>query len=328
MGLLQKSKVLAMPAILRAESGVVLDVSARFTRSAREVTRLLDNHAQARSQKDYARLGDITTKLLKASSLVTIKPSFRDSQLVQQLVDNPLEVHKLDSVKAFQKLRLSDGLHKDCQSLVVQSSKGKTVLAPIFRVKVALPTQDGQINPWDIPSGVDVLKNETPRAISDNDNAEALISVSAIYPKTAPHLIGALDDDYPKITVSPMRMFTGANNRAELLANNSDEQIRAMVVDHLSRRTDPVIKLHMGNGAYLGWVHINRNAPLDSQEWIEAGFVYNSPMAETIKDSFQDAGGHISASGALLEQCSSAVRLAASRIDTPIIARTSVPAVQ
>lgn len=42
----------------------------------------------------------------------------------------------------------------------------------------------------------------------------------------------------------------------------------------------------MGNGAYLGWIHINRDAPPESEDFITVNYVYNRNALSKIKNAF------------------------------------------
>ena len=70
------------------------------------------------------------------------------------------------------------------------------------------------------------------------------------------------------------------------MLRSSDNKIREKVLDYLKECKDPVQKFHMGNGAYLGWIHVNREAPENSPDWITVNYVYNRSKLDTFRKTF------------------------------------------
>ena len=291
--------LLAAPAVLLTAGRAripVEDITPRLTRSAREMTRLLDAQQSATDAGDMKASKELIDKITdpKRRKLITVEPTASNRRLIQQLVDNDLEPHQLSSVAEFMAMRLGrDGYHKDCKASVVQSSRGRKILAPIFRYKAVVPTDArGHIHPSNLPGKIDKLISELPRPETGRENLHAFTSVSSIMPGFAPKLIR---EDVPTVTpqgvatvtTSPMHRFTSTFER-EAVLKGSDDAVRAQVIDYLSDLKDPVAKLHMYKGqAVLGWVHVNRDAPEGSPNWVSANFIYHRKVSSSVRSNWQ-----------------------------------------
>lgn len=336
-------RVLAIPAIIvgdrlrETRSRIPVEgITPRLTRSAREVTRMLEAQQQATAEKDFKTSKGLIKKLNARRKLITITSSASDMRLAEQLVSNDMEPHPFSSVEECQKYRLSsgEGYHKDCQATIAQSSKGRIILAPIFRVQVCLNTDEkGFVHPSDLPGNIDELLFEKPHPLTSEESGIGYISVSSKVPGTAPTLIKeelpkVTPAGFPEFTVSPMHGFTKAFDRASFKGWSS-EAMRAKVIGYLTENNDPVIGFHMKKmGAYLGWVHDLRDQVDDlSKNWISANLIYNRKQLQVAQTNWKNWSA-LTLSNALHEDLEFGKSVRYGRCSAPIVARKAAPALQ
>jgi len=149
----------------------------------------------------------------------------------------------------------------------------------------------------------DVLEGDTNKAMSQPAQAmpkEHLTtifwSICSYYSGAGPEIIKR--ESVPsnsmvfKSTASPSRQpnpniqgFTEIYARDEIL-KLSDEEIRSRVMAHQLTKPDDVRDFHLGEGASIGHIQINRDAPQGSREWITINYFYESEHVTQNRHNF------------------------------------------
>jgi len=228
----------------------------------------------------------LSQQVLAVRRLIQVMPDAAPS-LLRQLIENE-KVHLLkaedeaitdDHIRHLIDYRLGDETgNKDCQALIVPTKQGPRILGGIFRYHATIPEEGGMIDVRHLPGNVDAIKSAPVEELTGKENVTGYWTISSGWDGSGPVLVSDLSKVTPagrlETTISPIRGFTSRHNRDELLAH-SDDDIRAMVVDYLINEKDLVRNFHMGNGAYLAWIHVNRDVPPESEDWIMVNYLYN-----------------------------------------------------
>ena len=263
-----------------------------------------DNFKQALKAKKTGTISDDEFNDLKNASLELGKQVLAISKLLQitansgdhlidPLVKNEL-VHPADK-EEMKKRRLGNKKsNKDCQALIIETENGPLILAQIFRVQMEVPSTKGKAHLKDIPSNVDNVKEMPLQKRTGKENFVGYYTVSKVFTGASAELISRLDQVKPKhvheTTISPIRAFLETQSREELLKLN-DNEIKQKALSYLLEKTDLVEKFHLKNGAYIGDININRDAPAGSEDWITVNYIYDREKIETNKEHYDKGKG-------------------------------------
>jgi hypothetical protein len=230
-------------------------------------------------------------KVLEHRRLIHIQPTTWESHLHRQILKHE-KVHPLKNQRNLVLTRFGmEGMNKDCQAIIVDSRRGRFILANIFRFHVAVPEVKGLIDVRMLPGNVDDVKASPITQLQGDENVTMFYSISSVLPGAGRQLIFDLPkDDKLKVTLSPVRGFTSKHDRSSLLLK-SDDEIRLGVLKYLQNKNDGVRNFHVGNGAYLAWIHINRDAPKDSEDWITVNYLYDATLLQENKTMFNRGKG-------------------------------------
>lgn len=255
---------------------------------------------------------DLAHEVLKMSELIRINPDSDEAlrrhllktENVHPIVEKgqSVEPHHLETLNQY---RLGGaGSNKDCQALVIQTEKGPQILAQIFRYHAHVEEEEGGIKYANLPGFVENVKSSAVTALTGKENFVGYWTISSGLLDSGPVLVQKLAEVLPQGTIegtiSPVRDFTLVEkdkNAPHYHADNlgfrdsmtkfaADDDIRRAVMEHLVKGKDSVRDFHLGNGAYIGWIHINRDAPEGSPDWITVNYIYDRNMLEANKAQF------------------------------------------
>lgn len=267
----------------RAEAAAAKFKEARLNR---EESGLTDRQFKA-LENASARLA---FQVLRVSKLMQITPEHGEDVL-NQVIEKE-NVHRVANSSELLTHRLGmEGMNKDCQALVVETEDGLKVLAQIFRFHAQIPTEEGnKVRYENLIGDVDLVKASGISQLTGLENLTAYWTISSKWfgsgPELVKRLIQAMPIGHNEMTISPVRAFTDKQSR-ELLMQLSDDEIREHVLNHLNSDTrDDVRDFHLGNGAYVGWIHVNRNAPEGSRDWITVNYIYDRKRLRQNKRQF------------------------------------------
>lgn len=226
----------------------------------------------------------LAEEILTVSNLIQVNPEYGDA-LYDQIIANE-KVHPIEDHSDLLTHRLGmAGANKDCQALVVETTEGLKILAQIFRYHVHVPVNEGVISPRDLPGDVDKLKTSDIAHLQGDENLTGYWTVSSAWPGSGAALIARLPQNRSETTISPVRGFTSGYVRNEIFGK-SDDDLRYEVMRYLDKGEDPIMKFHLGNGAYIGWIHINHDAPKESKDWVTINYIYDRELLEQNKSAF------------------------------------------
>lgn len=139
-----------------------------------------------------------------------------------------------------------------------------------------------------LPGNIEDIVRKPAEQLTGHENVTGYWTISSSWPKTGELLVEKLADVLPEghieHTISPIRDFYKIVNRDEVLAMPEDE-IRLKVLDYLMNRPDGVKEFHLGNGAYVGWIHVN---PTYKKDWIIVNYMYDRTKLAQNKSVFKD----------------------------------------
>ncbi|MCI5061166.1 MAG: hypothetical protein MRY79_08900 [Alphaproteobacteria bacterium] len=239
------------------------------------------------------QVDEFSASVLEARSLVHIQPSEEFTDLHQQLMENE-KVHPVADLKDLRETRLGgEGQNKDCQAFLVDPLNGPKVLTGIYRYHSQVRERHGRIWAQDLPGDVDDIKSSALKPLTGNESVTGYYSISSKWPGSGPVLIGELGSVTPEMrfetTISPARDFYKAVNMEELL-HLSDQDIRAEVLKYLIEDSDGVRNFHLGNGACVGWIHVNRDSKTDP---IIINYIYKRDLLDDNQKEFDRGKGKI-----------------------------------
>lgn len=260
------------------------------------------------SREDLNRVSDaardLAHEVLRMSEIIRISPDADEklrrhiltSENVHQIVEKGAAVEP-QHLEALNEYRLgAEGMNKDCQALVIQTEKGPQILAQIFRYHAHVAQEGGGIKYRNLPGFVDDVKSTPVTALTGRENFVGYWTISSGLLDSGPVLVQKLGEVLPQgaieSTISPVRDFTvvekdktNPNYQTENLGFRdsmtkfaSDDDVRRAVMVHLVQGKDSVRDFHLGNGAYIGWVHVNRDAPEGSPDWVTVNYIYDRNM--------------------------------------------------
>ena len=251
-------------------------------------------------------------EVLKVSKFLRVTPDDQMADLHAQIVANEL-VHQA-SLDVFKETRFAPaGTDKDCHVLFAEGRKRqRIVLGQIFTRHVTLPLEkDGMIDLTKLEafSNVEISRNERPEILKGTENCTLFYSVTAkkrssredetkFFFGAGREVITQLSQSSLaksfKTTTSPVRGFTQKVDREDVLSLEQDE-LRFKVLEYLSNMRDPVMKTHLGNGAYIGWINIY---PENEVDFVVINYVYgDDQMKKQNRTDFKN--GYLPISGAL-----------------------------
>ncbi len=306
-------------------------------------------HLTAYQIADVSRaIADLQSAEVKTEDIKTLRATVREaSQLLRVLPSMPSiytqifnneAVHKVPDIRELIERRLGDEtMDKDCQALVVETDQGPLVLAGIHRVHARVPERDnGLVDVRELPGNVDMIKSSPLRPLNGSENLVGYWTISQGHysPKQSiqgfsGELVRALADVTPpghfETTISPVRDCTKRWNREGVFVSFSDNTIRSHVAGYLANPNsrDPVMAFHLSNGAYIGWININRKS---EQDWITINYVYERHMVEANKEIYARGSGKIPVSAPLQQFFPADDRGRAHAVYDDEFARPSLPA--
>jgi hypothetical protein len=276
------------------------DTREAFTAEARQNTALFRRHANATNRaaalkKSNASPKEVTTaksisielarEIMARRKLINVDPSAWNTHLFDRMLAHE-KVHPWASTRELLQTRLSGGdKDKDCQALVVPTLRGRRILCNIFRYHTQVPQSGGSVHIDDLPGAVDRIKAVPAQNLSGAENLTGYYSISSTFPKSGQQMVEDLAAITPpgrmEVTISPIHGFTAAHKREDVFAQ-SDEDVRRQVLQHLlDAPQDNARDFHTANGAALAQIHVNRDAPAASRDWITVNYFYDrSALAE------------------------------------------------
>lgn len=290
------------PEVLRVNYNTELLARAEMMSKAYELAKetydIDEVHKDALKTASFA----LSQEVLKVSKLIQIDPSNPQHQALFDRLIKTEKVHPVeddDNMTAQEKMlsqRLGmKGAHKDCQALVVETSEGLKLLGQIFRYHADVPVENGMIDVRKIPGNVFEMKSEPCQQVGGITSLTGYWTITSSWPKAGEEIISRLPSGNFETTISPVHGFTKNNDRKKILAM-SDHEIRRKVLEYLHekqitdgeehpfRRKDGVCNFHVGNGASIGWIHINKNVPPESDDWITINYFYDrSKLTENVE---------------------------------------------
>jgi hypothetical protein len=226
-------------------------------------------HLQKQRNKLKQASDKLATQVLDVAELIQINRDHPE-EILKQLMDNE-KVHKVENLEQLKNTRLGkDGDNKDCEVLMVKTNQGPIILAQIFRFHtVVRADEQGVLHPRDYPHELEILRDVVPETMSENVTHTGYYTVSSTWAGAAAYLVKTLDSEHPnlkEITISPIDSKAEEYNQkfglSDLLNDPevSDTEIRQRVFDLIYEKKNGVANFHLGNGASVGWIHINREA--------------------------------------------------------------------
>lgn len=256
------------------------------------------------SADDIVRLHQ---EIRQATQLVRIAPdTFKGQALFEQIIRNE-QVHPIRDTNDLLEHRLGmEGTNKDCQALTVTTRQGQQILAQIFRYHVEVDVEAGMVDLQNLPGNVDLVKSSSIDQLTGKENVTGYWTISSEQPENrrpisgiGRDLVGALIKATPQgrfeTTISPCR---GLYKRLDIMEirNMDPQDARQAALEYLLDRKDPVLGFHVGNGAYIGWIHFNPQSETDP---IVINYVYDRASAARNAALFNRGKGQLPISPAL-----------------------------
>lgn len=252
------------------------------------------------------QVDELSSAVLEARSLVHVQPNIEFMDLHDQLIDNE-KVHPIENHDELIQYRLGqENMNKDCQAFLINPLQGMQVLTGIYRYHARVEPRYGRIWAQDLPGDVDSIKAAALKPLSGNENVTGYYSISSKWRGSGPVLIKELEAVTPadrlETTISPIRDFYKTVNIKEMLYKPVQE-VRAGVLQYLVEKKDPVRNFHLGNGACVGWIHVNFDSKTDP---IIMNYIYKRESLAENKKAFNKGNGKLSLSPELLNDVVSA----------------------
>ncbi|NQZ14809.1 MAG: hypothetical protein HRT94_08320 [Alphaproteobacteria bacterium] len=185
---------------------------------------------------------------------------------------------------------------KDCQTLVIPHAAGRRLIGQILRFKFAIVADvDGNGGAFVdlLPGNVDDVIAAEITDLTGNEDGIGYYSISADFNvKSAGEelkfrLVEANPKNHLETTISPIRELfmpdKGGFDRS--LLNQSDDDIRRAVLGFIQQRKDIPSTSHLGSGAFVGWIHINRESERDP---IIVNYIYDRSLLEHHKSNYRN----------------------------------------
>ncbi len=202
--------------------------------------------------------------------LVLITPDFFNADLHAQLVstDKKDKVHPLNGIPELYQNRLGfEDSSRQCWALVREHDDGARELTAAIYVDCSL-ADTSVPSPSFLPGKVDTILTSTACPLQASPTLMTFYSISSFERGSGSDLIERLHRKFAEsgnppylTTLSPLRglgAWLEANHPQDEYA---PDQLKAYAGRYLSQRLDGVQNFHQGNGAYLGGIHLDANAP-------------------------------------------------------------------
>jgi hypothetical protein len=223
----------------------------RYKELEKEIKDLVKDDPKARPLKKER--ADISQALQDLSALMRITAEM-DENLHQQLLDNEA-VHRCSMDELTQNRLGGEGTDKACYSLVVNTSGGPEILAGIFTYFVNARDTQGRFSHKSLVGSAEQAKDTLPIQMNETHNTAEFYTITSAYVGAGRILVQRvyelLASEYVLTTLSPVRDFTKDKDRDEW-PKKPDAIIQKEVLNYLIQNSDPVLKFHLSNGAYIG----------------------------------------------------------------------------
>lgn len=301
----------AAPGVAPDVSPPQLSLSARVITFGREAlaARTMSKKFTALENPDISgdAVKDLHTEIKQAARLTRILPDTVSGQNVLEQIIRNEQVHPVASIDDLLTHRLGmEGMNKDCQALIVPTREGPQVLAQIFRYHVEVDVEAGMIDLQNLPGNVDPIRTSQVEQQTGRENVTGYWTISSERPGNRKpvsgigrELVKALVEQTPpgrfETTISPVRGLY-KKIAIEDLKNYDPVDACQAALNYLLERKDPVLSFHVGNGAYIGWVHFNPGSETDP---VIINYVYDRDSAARNAALFNRGKGQLPLSPAL-----------------------------
>jgi hypothetical protein len=248
-----------------------------------ENTQLANDYARLEVLKKKAtnktRIAELDSELKKISTLLCTRATLQritpDSHpaLIRQLHDNEA-VHKCGRDELVSHRLGHEKTDKACFALVIETKGEPVILAGIFTYFDQTLDAEKGLRHKGLAGFVDHVKKQEPKAMTEAHDTAVFYTITSVFPGAGANLVQRvyqeLRDRFVLTTLSPIRSFTKDQDRTALLGVDR-AKLQTQVLSYLLDNKDPVMKFHLGNGAYIGDIKIN---PESAQDWITINYVY------------------------------------------------------
>lgn len=241
-----------------------------------------------------ARREVLSSNVIQLAQLYHVSAGEEDADLHTAILAKEAVHLPPGGIEELREYRFGDATqNKDCQTLVIPHTSGRRLTGQIFRVHFTAATDPtGRIYVDSLIGNVDLVNSSKPTLLNGTENTIGYYSVSADFNiKAAGRAIisrqmeANLDQKF-ETTVSPLREIIdpekGGYDRGELLSL-PDDVIRRRVLEFISRKIDMPSRSHLGNGAFVGWVNINRDSPKDP---IIVNYIYDRDLLAVNRENY------------------------------------------
>ena len=154
------------------------------------------------------------------------------------------------------------------------------LLSVIYTHWANVPVED---ETWKmLPKRVDTILEEPSVTLADKPNVVGFYSISSFVPGTGRPLISAIYNEFAQATggpilttLSPLRTLQKWLTAEGKQLTGTVEAKSYLVAQFLKTRLDPVENFHLGNGAQVGAIQFNANAPGTKDDLLGAGVMVN-----------------------------------------------------
>ena len=222
-----------------------------------------------------AQLGDAITYILSHADLIRIGAGSEFADLHDALsTGNKVDkVHPIQDTDDLKTRRLGgENANKRTFALAVKNDDGSRDLLAVIYTHWSKQDMmlDGTVAPENIPGDVASILNEDIVDLDDDPNTVIFYSISSFFPSAGPQLIKSLHAEFNKqaqtpfmSTLSPMRTFAGwlDEQGVDQFDDLSRDEKVTLVQDYLATGRDGVQNFHLSNGALMGDINLDSNAP-------------------------------------------------------------------
>lgn len=248
-----------------------------------ENTQLANDYARLEAIKkatdDKARIAEIDAELKKTSTLLCTRATLQritpDSHpaLIRQLHENEA-VHKCGRDELVSHRLGHEKTDKACFALVIETKGEPVILAGIFTYFDQTLDAERGMRHKGLAGFVDHVKKQEPKAMTASHDTAVFYTITSVFPGAGATLVQRVYQElharFVLTTLSPIRGFTKDKDRVAMIGLGR-ANLQTQVLSHLLDNKDPVMKFHLGNGAYIGDIKIN---PDSAQDWITINYVY------------------------------------------------------